>query len=467
MPQALVWWIDEFTKINYWKEGENFDSVELSGILHLFNLKDISDEELEKRVSNLLWKDHDIHSPETLTYVTSLYQKALTTYKNTFLIDIKEPFVSQKFHSGSDIIRFLKLTATSWHKERRQIYCDLVKMTFCHHEVERHPQMKYAEENTKQFIANNYLKSCVPEIGNFDFDLSKIMEKKEWKDYYETRGTYSKVLPNGQRKKINCTLRYRWKSADKMLVKMLWNKTWSAKIMNIIKDSIGIELEADNKEESFHLLEYQYYVHKKHGNIEQTEFRQKLWFYTQEDIKDFCDKQEASNEFREYISTKLSALKKSNGTAKYQDCKLQWMIDLGDGMLNGCESRVVIKWNKNQSGLSASEIVDGKKVIEAMIGLRWWVSKSYIKSVIKNIWELPNIYKNNNSIESEFLKNLIKVPVPKLNRNIFSTTSRLEEVITNASTYPDFIVSAIKKSFFPKLCLEEVVNHVRAKAQEI
>lgn len=464
MTQALVGWIDQFSKINYWKKDENIESIDISKILHLFNLKDVSDEELEERVSKLLPDSMDINSQETLDYINSIYKKSITTYRETFLIDIKEPFVSQTFKSTSELITFLKCTVNSLHKERRQIYCDLVKMMFCYNEIEKYPQMKYAEDNTHTLIAENYLKPWANKIGHFD--LSKIMSKKEGKDYYETSGAYFKKMPHGWLKKISCTLRYRWKSHEKMLVKMLWSPTWSAKIIDIIKDSIGIELEADNKDESIYLLEYQYYIHKKLGNIDQTELRQKPWFYQESDIEDFCKKEELWDEFLEHISKKLTALKKQNGTMKYQDCKWQWFVDLGNGVMNGCESRVVIKWNKNQSGLSASEIIDGKKIIDAIIGLRWWVSKSYVKRICKNIKNIPEVYKNIEAIEKDYLDKLIRVAIPKMNRNIYSSKQRLEEIISNASEYPEFILNAIKKSFYPNATIQEITEAVKSWTQE-
>jgi hypothetical protein len=45
--------------------------------------------------------------------------------------------------------------------------------------------------------------------------------------------------------------------------------------MDLIQDSIGVELEAENKEDSIYLLEYEYFVHKTNGNIDSTDFRQK------------------------------------------------------------------------------------------------------------------------------------------------------------------------------------------------
>jgi hypothetical protein len=146
---------------------------------------------------------------------------------------------------------------------------------------------------------------------------------------------------------------------------------------------------------------------------------------------------------------------------KYQDCKLQWMIELEWWKLNGAESRVVIKWNKNQSWISASEVLDGKKIIEAVIGMRWWVSKSYVQKVVDKVCSIPWIEKSNDFILENYLGGLIKVQVPKLNRNIYSSLSRLEEVVKNAHEYPEFIVNAIMKHFNYTWELKDAIERIK------
>lgn len=464
MSSGLVGGLDEFSRINYWKESERLRDINMSNILRLFNLWNISDEELEEKVNELL--DLNLDNPEVITYINTLYKKWIKTYQEVFLIDLKAPFSNESFDDKGDIINFLKCTSISKNKERRQIYCDLVKIMFCYHEVEKHPEMKNAEKNTKEFVSENYLNGDAFNVGKFDLDLSKIMGKKEDEDYFETKWTYSKKMPGGNFKRMNCTLRFRGKSTEKMVIKMLWSEKWNANVLEIINDSMGIELEAENKKESIYLLEYEYFVHKDKGNINQTDFRQKLWFYSEEDIDNFSIQEGLSNEFRIYLLEELKELKKPHGTMKYQDCKFQWMVTLPNGRTNGLESRVVIMWNKNQSGLSSSKIVDGKKIISAMIWLRWWVSERYINRIVNEISLNPDIKKDVSHIFKDFTKKLVGINVPKLGKRIYSSQLRLEEVVKNGYEYPDFIVNAITMKFYPKSSLCEVEKAVKEWTQK-
>lgn len=462
--RVLVWGIQAFWSINYAFDGDSIHDVKSSRILNLFNLWDISDDDLHERVSREIWKDID--SPEGLEYINELYFKALSLYKEKFLIELKKPFIDKCFKDSGEVLRFLKLTVKS-SSDKRQIYCDLIKIMFCLDEVAKNSQMKNAEQNALRLVTDSYFQADDQSVGKFDFDLASIHSKKQGKDYYETSWYYFKRMKSWGFKKIPCVLRYRWKSAEKMVIKMLSTDKGSSNILDIIKDSIWVELEASNKEDSIYLLEYLYHIHREKWEINQTEFRQKPWFYSKADLERFSKMEELSEDFREHLSCCLGQVKKRMGTTKYKDCKFQWMVNVWVGALNGCESRVVLAWNKNQSWLSASEIVDGKKIVEAMIWLRWWVSKSYISRIVDKISWMPWIFKDRSIIEEELLAGLVKVQVPKMNRNIYSSLSRLEEVVKNASSYPPFIVNAIKKQYPLKTQEPELIEAIKAGTQKV
>jgi len=459
MTKWLIWWLPDFSNINYFREWTSFQDINISKILKLFNLSDTTDDEIEEEIEKLL--DMNLNNSNTLDYINSMYQKSIWLYTNNLLIDLKKPFSNNIFKNKHDVINFLKATTNSKFEWRRQIYCDLIKIMFCFNEVEKYSQMKNAEKNTNDFVADNILESSNSMPWYFKMDLSLIMNKKENKDYYETKWHYFKKIGNGF-KRINCTLRYRGKSTEKMVIKMLWNEKWASNILDIIKDSIWIELEADSKEESIYLLEYLYLMHKEKWDIDMSEFRQKASFYSKNDINDFCKQNYIDESFKEDLNRRFKVVKKVNASNKYQDWKVQWLVQVRDREYNGCESRVVIKWNRNQSGMSASEIIDWKKIIDAVVWLRWWVSEKYIQKLSENISNHSNIKKTKEVILEDFLKKLLKVTIPRRKTiKIYSTKWRLKDIIKNAEKYPTFIVQAIKSYFNLTKSLEEIISDVK------
>ena len=457
----LVGWRDEFgTNIHYWWKDIDFEDVKVSDILRLFNLKNINDTELENRISIEMWID--LNKQESIDHINSIYEKSISMYIDIFLIDIKTPFITKRwnhFKNKGDFITFLRKNHSTTKKDIRQVYCDLTKIMFCFNEIKRYPQMTNAEKYAKELISDNVINN-VNNIKSWEFvfDLSQFMEKKQWKEYFEWEWTYKKRMPWWWFKSINCKLRFRWKSEEKIIVKILWSERWFWDIWEIIKDSVGLELESTDKIENWiYLLEYEYFLYKELWII--SEFRQKPWFYSQWDLSQFIKDETLCSEFRDFLRN-LEIIKKKNGTYKYKDCKFQWSLFSRDGKEFWFESRYVEKWNKNQSWMSNSAIVDGKKLRDAIIWLRWWVSESYLKRIVNNIINDPDILKEGNYILEDFLSWLVKVNVPWLNRNIYSSNWRLSEIIANAHKYPEFIVNAIKK-FYKIKDYSQVISHVK------
>ena len=131
---ALVGWRDEFgTGINYWWDNTTFKDIKMSDILNLFNLSNINDEELEDRILSEMWIDLD--KKESIDYINNIYEKSINMYINTFLINIKKPFINDSGHhfkNKKDFIEFLRKNHISNKIDSRQIYCDLTKIMFCY-----------------------------------------------------------------------------------------------------------------------------------------------------------------------------------------------------------------------------------------------------------------------------------------------------------------------------------------------
>lgn len=446
--RVLVHWRDEFgSGINYWSDEMTLEDIHLAEVLKLFNLWWVSDEELEKSVSNSL--ELDLDDPVTIRYINTLYRDAISLYIDTFLIDIKEPFRSINFKNKSEVIWFLRSTSMAKSHDRRQIYCDLVKIMFCLDEVEKKPELKNAEEHARSFVKDNYIDPSIPDIWRLDnYNFQWLEQKKENKDYYETSCRYYKKMLSGWEKAIDCTMRFRWKTKERMVVKMLGNNQGWYDIDEVIRDSIGVELEPrKNNKDRIYLLEYQYLIQCKAWDESNIDFRQKPGFFTQEELEWYQEDDELHPKFKKALKT-LSALKKRQGTAKYQDAKTQWKVWVWFGVKNGCEQRTVKKWNKNQSWFSASEIVDGWKVIDAMIWLRWWVSESYVKRIVDNVAMNQEVEKDKDTILQSYLSKYRRVFIPKLNRNIYTSLDRAYEIVENAVEYPVFVVDVLKRELF-------------------
>lgn len=419
----------------------------------------LSDEELRSQISQELWMD--IGKSETLDYINDLYTRAVEMYSETFAIDLRAPFNNMHFSKTSDVLDFLKKTATSTYKERRQIYCDLVKLTFWFHLIEKTPQMKNAESDMNILIWENFLRDNMSEVWSFNLDIAKTMDKVPWKEYRETDWIYHKKMANGKTKQIPCILRFRWKTHQKMLIKILWSEKWNMKLTDLINDSMGLELEPKNDWDEIYLFESIYFLFKKLGDVWKTDFRQKPGFFSNEELKHFSQNENLHPEFRDFLTENIASKVKKHGSSKYKDCKWQWSVEVEPGMINGLEARVVKKWNKNQSWFSASEIIDGGKVLDALIGLRGWVQDSYIKKIAQSVAKKDTILKDAEKIQELYLSKLIKVQIPKKNKKIYSNQFRLLEIIKDAYEYPEFIVNAIRKHIWSKQSIEEIINQTK------
>jgi len=455
-------WIDSFGKINYWLPEESIEDIGVKNLLNLFNLWELSDSELTEGVENILWMN--LSDINTISYINTLYQNAINLYQNTFLIQIKQPFIWKIFKDKKDVIDFLKSTSKfNKRTSRSQLYCDLVKIMFTYNEVQKYPQLKNAEEYANTFVKNNIL-SKIFNCWYFELKESKLEKKKVWEDYYETSWVYNKTMPGWWYKQINVTFRYRWKSQEKIIVKALSSEKWATKIQDLIKDWIGIEFQWENKLDTIYLLEYFHFLHAKNGNINQTDFRQKLSFYTEEQLANIANMDEISDEFKEFIEHRwCPCVQRKNGTNKYQDCKFTGYIETDDHQFIWLESRVTTKRNKNQSGLSCSKVVDGKKIRDAMIWLRWWVSDKYIDRLVETVSKSKKVEKDKGLIKEEYLKNTIRVTIPGLNRKIYSSAWKLEHIIVRAKDYPDYIVDAIRTHMPVKVSRQQIIEDTKTR----
>ncbi len=441
----LIYWRNEFgLGINYCSKNLWFDNVKMSDLLHLFNLKNVSDEELEKRILDELWINLD--NKRSIEYINEIYEKSISMYQEILLIELKFPFTKNRwnhFKYKSDFISFLRKNHTSSKKDMRQIYCDITKIMFCYNQIQKYPQMLNSEKYANEIFTDFFLNKKEIKCWEFQFDFSQFMSHKPWKTYFEWKWIYTKKMKNGSSIKIKCKLRFRWKTPEKTIVKILWSEKWFWDVDEIIKDSIGFELESSNKNENgIYLLEYLYFLYKKIWNI--NEFRQKPWFYSQANLDSFLKNDNLSKEFRDFLSN-LDTLSKKNWNSKYQDCKFQWKWKTRNQEEFFFEARYVESWNKNQSGMSNSKIIDWKKLRDAIIWLRWWVSENYLIKILNDIKKDSDIKKNEDCILKELLNWVIRVNIPHFSKKIYSSNWRLSEIIANANDYPDFIVNAIKK----------------------
>lgn len=455
----------EFNSIDYGAEKTELKDINVSELLKLFNLWNLSDIELEKEIYRISWID--INKTIDLKYLQSLYEEALSIYQNTFHIKIRSPFSDYIFRSKSDVTNFLKRTNTSSNTDRRQIYCDLIKITFSLHQIEQHPVMSAMEDYTFNYIQNSFINTPMPQVWRFgDLSLASLANKKKNKDYYEVETIYYKQLPSGWEQEIPCFLRYRWKSRERMVVKMLWNNQQWISINDIIKDGIWEELEPrKNNRDRIYLLEFQYLNLKRIWKEDTFKFRAKPGYFSEEEIEEYALMDDLDEGFRLELLN-LDYIVKKAWTMKYQDCKWQQRYLVWKSLQVWIEARTVKKWNKNQSWYAASEIVDWEKTIDAMIWLRWWVSRSYIERIANKVAENQNVEKDRNKILESYIKKYRRVYIPWRSRNIYSSVDRMFEIVENAAEYPRFIVDVLIRELGIKdFNVMELIESVK-KAQE-
>lgn len=447
-------WLYEFSSIIMKNQTQVMEAkqTDLLSIVNLFNIIWLSDYELIALLNNKYWID--IKSEKWIEYFQKLYDEAINIYTQELLIDLRSPFKWHKFKSSHSIINFLKNTYTSWHTERRQIYCDLTKLMFVLSELDKYPTVNSAETDTNEFISDYIINN-----SNINTDVSQFMQKKEWEEYYEWKWIYTVIDENGWEKKIPFTLRFRWKTRAKVALKLLFNEEWKIDVTEACQDNIWYEFETKEIENSIYFLQLDYNIRRLSWcDITQTDYRQKPGFYNEEELKSFSNHPHLSSDFKEVIKKNFKPFKRSTGSNKYKDAKWKWPVKNRKWEETWCEWRTVIEWNKNQSWLSNSKIIDWRKKILAMIGMRWWVSENYISRIIKHIKETYNIEKSEERIHDFFIEWLIPVNIVWSNRKVYSTEKTLRRIVKFWENTPDFIARSIAK--YTKKTVEEILQEL-------
>jgi hypothetical protein len=433
----LVWWIKEFSNIEIeWQEKtlKNIMDSEFS-INQFFNTNWLTKKNISEVIFDNIWIN--INNREWINSIQEIYEKAIDIYINELLIELKKPFIWLKFKNKDSIISFINKTLDDNFPERRQIYCDLIKIMFHLWKIKLNPQLNNIEKNCDKVISKNIFND-----KDFIFDGEDLMNIKnngdfEKKWYYEINWIYNH---KSWSKKFK--LKFRPKTEKKIVLKYLYSQK-NVNDLDIIKDSIWFEFECESIEESIYFLEKIYFIYKEkwlYPGKNTADFRQKYWFYN----KDIIDKLPfLTEEFKEYFNNNLKSSKKITWNDKYKDCKFVWFIRIWNSS-TWVEWRVTIKWNKNQSWLASNEITNWKKRILSILWLRWWVSDNYIKRVVSHIKE-GWTKKNAEQIHNYYFRLLTQINIPRINKKLYSTIPTMNYIQNNSTNTPNFILDATKR----------------------
>lgn len=393
---------------------------EIKNKLNLYNLKWLSNEEIEKIVNILLinktkeigfddeywYRNININDEEWIVYLNYLFSRALEFYSEKLKWKIPKKYQNKNnfFENKDDVINFLKNT-TKWIKSS-QFSCEIAKICYWINEIIDTPELLELEKKASYLLKTKLFRAAQ-------------MDNPEQEDL-SIPSTWKLIVNN---KIINFKMRMRWKDEDSWIIKILrWGKEYlTGKSIN---DGIWIEFEVENEEDAILLLWYFYetFFHKIDDDWE-----------IANTVKSFKDKWVAQNISVDNLEKNWSInqnfaemLKTSNFKAKnsqnedYKDVKFIWSLDLPKNINDersqktphSVELRAIIVWNKNEEWLSDHRILDTLKIILVRTKLKWYVTSWYIKYLVNELLEENNDLHNKfkkEEIYNYYMSKLIKV----------------------------------------------------------
>lgn len=453
----LIWWLEKYSDITLqdqknelvWEKSYETGKV---SVIDFFNLKWLSDSDIEKLIIERLHigeyeeheEYHNLNTKKILKQIQSLYDEAIEIYQEELLIDLRKPFTNQKFKNIHDAIIFCKNTYTCNNKDRRQLYCDIIKIMYWLAQINNSWILDSLDDE-----AINYVNQNIINTWDFSFNISELfedMKNSKKTGIHSMQGEYIIKYDSWWEKRIPIKMKFRGKKKRKMILKAFYSSKNIDHIYEIIKDSIGIELEVESKENAFYILQH-YYKRLNNGLTRKLEeYKQKPGFFEENDIQKAMEDPLLDDDFKEFLKNNWEITQQKNtGSHKYKDAKFigreliqteQWEETIF------IEERVVLSDNKNQSGIASDKVINGKKKILSMVGLRWWVSRSYIRRVVEDtIWKW--VKKQKEKIVDEYIKGMIQINVG--DRVVYTTETRIERILKTVNEYPPHIIQAIRK----------------------
>ncbi len=415
----------------------------LTNKLDLFNLKWLSDIEIEELLNDFLknktreiqcwnWISYNkvtVDDEEWIDYLNYIFKKALHFYEIELKWQLPRKYknITDFFKTKDDVINFLKNTTKNIQSS--QFNCVLTKISYAVNEIIDTPELLELDKKSYYLLKEKILPAVQLDEPNSNIDFWFL----NWKISFSW-------------KIIEFKMRMRWKNEESWTFKILKDENYLT--ANSIKDLIWIEFEVKNKEDALLLLSYFYqtFFHKTNGDGEIIntikEFKDK-WIISQSIVKRLERKWLISWEFLELIK-KSSSKSKTMQNMQYSDIKFVWDIDLplnlndkrSQKKPHWVELRAILVWNTNEEWLSDHRILHVWKIVLTWVRLKWYITEAFIKHLINDLLE------NNPDLDEKFSNDEIleyfKAKLIKIERNWkidIYTTKSMNSTIENQKQF--------------------------------
>ncbi|MDD2870689.1 MAG: hypothetical protein PHS49_01755 [Candidatus Gracilibacteria bacterium] len=401
--------------------------------LDLFNLKGLSDKEIEKLLnkflinktkeieseSNIGTSQVTIDNPEAIDYFNYIFKQSLDFYEEELKGNIPKKYKNRKkyFNKKEDIINFLKDTTKGVISS--QFNCSIAKISYAINEIIDTPELVELDKKSIYLAREKIIPSTM--IDDYEMLMNLGCSK-------------GRTIIGG--KIIEFKLRIRGKEHNSGTFKILKDEKYiNGKSLN---DSIGIEFEVKNKEDALLLLSY-FYLSLFHNRIEEGELINTVNSFKNKGIidKELVEKMEKegliTGDFLNLIKN-LHFNPNPMQNQDYKDVKIIGEVDLPINLNDSksqkkghsVELRMILVGNKNEEGLSDHRILEVGKIILTWIRLKGYISEPFIKKLIN---ELLNEYKDlDEKFKKEEILNYFKsklIPVEKKgNAKLYTVKSR-------------------------------------------
>lgn len=425
------WEMSEFMKdllfLDYWREID----WKLKNKLDAFNLKWLDDNELEELLNKFLskkskkiddkWEIFDkkitINDDEAIKYINDVFNKALDFYELELKWKLPRKYknLNINFKNKDEVLNFLKDT-TKWIQSS-QFKCNIAKIVYSINEIIDTPELLELDKKSEYIIKERIIPSCIiddyEELINFWTSNWKIIIS--WKI-------------------IDFKLRIRWKEEKSWVFKILKDEKYLTGAS--LNDSIWIEFEVENIENSTLILSYFYYIlfHKTDDNWESVNtiesFKNK-WIIDLETIKKLEWKKMINPDFSK-LASNLNFKANPMQNMQYKDAKIIWKLEIPKNLndkksqkiKHSVELRTILVWNTNEEWLADHRILDTWKIVLTWIRLKWYITESFLKYLVNDLLS------KNKDLDKKFSKDellnyykskLIKVERKTWKLNIYTT----------------------------------------------
>ena len=390
------------------KKGDRKNKKNAISEIDIYSLLNSNRYHISHMIKNFL----QINKKEGLDYLNTVLSQSAAFFKGVLKWDIPEIFLGKRkkgenddfFRNENDVIEFIISNSKEnpeyknlWTQEK-QIICSMLKISHCINIKNQKADELEKAEDIFDDMSEMHIYPYFNNKENNEIDPKKMKGKvvRGWRNKYKKFQTISKKNP----------IKFRWsariKDDDMIILKMLSNpEYWDVEAIN---DIYWKRNECENKKDAILLLQYhRINVFKRDPK---TQFKIKdLFGKTEEETKDFVEKIKPQLDKWFWELFKKASQKKDDGKNwdAYEDAKLIWSLIDKEGKSHSVEIQFNLLNNKNEEHFSHHRIYKMKAIIEAIVRLQGYITKSHIERIIHEMLEEHRQICKQNSLFPELL----------------------------------------------------------------